>query len=208
MALTEELEIIFYIALIFHIIVSVVIIIVGIRYINERTKYLPFLFCVNMMVFVASILIGTTFVDFQIINYVAFMIYSMIIGYVVTIEIPGYVLLSRYDSKLTTILQNIRRKSIQLNYNIDEIKDLRSYFDNNKQNLSSIIISDLVESFLKRCETIKNLDKSLYEITVKELGEQIQFITSRSKHPFPKLIEIFSLAGISFLLMQFLNYIF
>ena len=53
-----------------------------------------------------------------------------------------------------------------------------------------------------------NLDKSLYEVTIKEIGEQIQQISARSKHPFPKLIEIMSLAGISFLLGQFLNHFF
>ena len=208
MSLTPELQIIFYSVIATYIVVTITITIVGYLRRNERTNQLPILFVVNALVFLISVLAGTHYIDFQIIDYVAFIGYSIIISYVITIEIPGYVLLSKHDSTLTVILQNLRQKSIQLNYNIDSVGDLRKYFNENKDTLSSITINELLDSFIKRCETIKNLDKSLYEVSIKELGEQMQQISSRSKHPFPKLIEIFSLAGISFLLGQFLNYVF
>ncbi|QLH11259.1 hypothetical protein [Nitrosarchaeum sp. AC2] len=208
MALTDALQIIFYGIIASHIIVSIIIIIIGYLKKNERIKHLPILFAINAFVFVLLVSIGTYFIDFKLIDFVAFIGYSIIISYVVTIEIPGYFLISKYDSNLTDVLQNLRQKSIQLNYNFDSVIDLRTYFNENKNTLSSITINELLDSFIKRCETIKNLDKSLYEITIKELGEHIQSTSSRSKHPFPKLIEIFSLAGISFLLGQLLNYVF
>ena len=104
MVLTEEVQIIFYVALIFHIITSVVIIVASIIQRNERTKYMSFLFGVNTIIFAVTILLGNHIVDFQIIDYVAFVGYSIILSYVVTIEIPGYVILSRHDSNLTSIL--------------------------------------------------------------------------------------------------------
>ena len=54
---------------------------------------------------------------------------------------------------------------------------------------------------------MKHLDRIHYDTTVKELGERIQQISDGSKHPFPKLIEILSLAGISFLIGQFLTHL-
>ena len=208
MQLTSELQIIFYGVIVIHTIISVIITIIGYIIKNERTKYLPVLFGVNAIIFLIVVLVGTYYIDFQTIDYVIFIGYSVIVSHVITIEIPGYILLSKHDSKLIDILQNLRQKSIQLNYDIDSLDDLRKYFDGNKETLSSSTVNELLNSFITRCETIKNLDKSLYEISIKELGEQIQQISSRSKHPFPKLIEIFSLAGISFLLGQFLIYFF
>lgn len=208
MPLTQELQIIFYSAILSHVSISIIIMIVGYVRKNERTKYSPLLFGVNLLVFLSTVVVGTNYLDFQLIDFVSFVGYSLIISYVLTIEIPGYILLSKYDSKLVEILQNLRQKSIQLNYDIDSVDNLRTYFDENKKALNSVTTNELLDSFIKRCKTIQNLDKSLYEVTVKELGEHIQFVSRRSKHPFPKLIEILSLAGISFLLAQFLNQLF
>lgn len=206
MPLAQESLMIFYGAIIVHGIISTIIIVVGHIQKTERTKFLPLLFGINLAVFLAILFAGTNYLQLQAIDFVAFLGYSMIISYVITIEIPGFILLSKHDVNLVDTLQNLRERSIQLNYNFDSIIDLRKYFDKNKKILRSTVITSLTDNFIKRCETIKNLDKSLYEVMIKEIGEQIQQISSRSKHPFPKLIEIMSLAGISFLLGQFLNH--
>ncbi len=207
MSLLIDIQIIFYVGIISHIIISSIITIIGHLRKNERIKHLPILFGINAFTFLITVFVVTHYANFQIIDYVAFIGYSVIVSYVLTIEIPGYILLTKYDSKLIQILQNLRQKSIQLTYNFGSLDDLRQYFNENKETISSSTVTDLLDSFIQRCETIKNLDKSLYEISIKELGEQMQQISSRSKHPFPKLIEIFSLAGISFLLGQFLTYL-
>lgn len=203
----QEVQIVLYGTIIAHIIISGIVIAIGYLRRNERTKILPLLFGINLSFFLSIIFIGINYVEFQPIDFVAFLGYSLIVSYIVTIEIPGYVLLSKHDANLVNILRNIRQKSIQLSYNFNSLDELKGYFNKNKKILNSTIVDQVTENFIKRCETIKNLDKSLYEITIKEIGEEIQHVSSRSKHPFPKLIEILSLAGISFLLSQFLNYL-
>jgi F0F1-type ATP synthase assembly protein I len=207
MPIPQESQIAFYGTVISHIIISSVIIAISYLRRNERTKFLPLLFGINLGVFLSIVFVVINYSEFQPIDFVAFLGYSLIVSYVVTIEIPGYVLLSKHDANLVNILQNLRQKSITLNYNFDSLDEIRKYFNENKKILNSTVIDQLAENFIKRCETIKNLDKSLYETMIKEIGEEIQHISSRSKHPFPKLIEIFSLAGISFLMGQFLNHI-
>lgn len=204
----QEMHVVFYGTVIAHIIISGIIIVISYLRRNERTKFLSLLFGINLGVFLSIVFIGINYVKFQPIDFVAFLGYSLIVSYVATIEIPGYVLLSKYDTNLVSTLRNIRQKSIQLSYNFDSLGELKEYFNENKKILNSTVVDQITENFIKRCEIIKNLDKSLYETTIKEVGEEIQRISSRSKHPFPKLIEILSLAGISFLTGQLLNYLF
>ena len=207
MHIPQNSEILFYVAIVAHLSISVIIIIVGIIHKTDRIKHQPILFGINLAVFLAIVFVGSHYLEFSNLDFVSFLGYSLIVSYVITIEVPGYILLSNYDKNLVKILQSIRKNTIDLNYNFEKINDLERTFEENKTMLKTISIDEFIDQFVKRCKTIQNLDKSLYEITVKELGEHIQFVSRRSKHPFPKLIEILSFAGISFLLAQFLNHL-
>lgn len=209
MSLPTGTEPLFYSIIVAHLIISVIIIIVGFTRKTERTKNLPILFIVNLAIFLTASFVGSTYLQFgKSMDFFAFMGYVVIGSYVIAIEIPGYLILSKYDSDLTKILLDTRKKIIDLNYKIEGTGELNTYCQSNKKMLDDVSLYSIIDSFVKRCIAISNLDQSLYQITIKEIGEQVNVVSNRSKHPFPKLIEIMSLAGISFLLSQFLNHFF
>lgn len=205
----QNLQNIFHLTIGIHIAISIAIIALGFLHRKDRVRTLPLLYVINLGIFLVASFVGSNYFDIsKTLDLVTFFGYVIIASYVISIEIPGYLLLSRYDDKLLDALQNIRRKIISLNYDIVKISDLEILCQENKKQLETIFVYDILEEFIKSCKTIKNLDKSLYEVTLKEIGERIGNVSEQSKHPFPKLIEIMSLAGISFLLGQFLNHFF
>lgn len=207
--ITQDLLDPFYLVIIIHVIISITITALGFLNRKDRTKTLPFLYITNLMIFLIGSFFGSMYFDIsKTLDLVTFSGYVIITSYVISIEIPGYILLSRYDDKLSDTLQDIRRKIISLNYNLENMSDLETFCQKNKKQLETIFVYGVLEEFIKSCNIVKNLDKVLYEVALKEIGEGINTVSERSKHPFPKLIEIMSLAGISFLLSQFLNHFF
>lgn len=209
MTILPGAETLFYATITVHTIISIVIIVLGWLHRTDRTRRMPILFGINLGIFLIGAFIGINYFEFtKILDLVSFLGYLIISCYVVAIEIPGYILLSRYDQRLADAMQNIRRQTISLNYDFGNLSTLQSTCQTNRTELESVSIYDILEEFVKRCTIIGNLDSQLYNLALKELGEQIKSVSERSKHPFPKLIEIMSLAGISFLLGQFLNHFF
>jgi hypothetical protein len=74
--------------------------------------------------------------------------------------------------------------------------------------LSKEQIDDLLFDYIKECDRTGNFDKFLWELSITEITSTIGRISSRSKHPIPKLIDILSLAGISFLIAQIIDFLF
>lgn len=205
----QDLENIFYLIIGIHVAISIAITVSGFLHRKDRTRILPLLYMINLGIFLVTSFVGPIYFDIsRTLDLVTFFGYVIIASYVISIEIPGYIMLSRYDEKLVEVMTNIRKQTISLNYNFDNLEKLRTTCESNKQYLEDASIYDILEEFVKSCTKIKNIDVQLYHLVLKELGEQIKSVSDRSKHPFPKLIEIMSLAGISFLLSQFLNHFF
>jgi hypothetical protein len=119
---------------------------------------------------------------------------------------PGYLKLSLYDENQLKKLENLRSKLIEMRYSFDKsFEDLKKDLQENAFVLKEEKIDDLLNKFVVVCDRIKNLDVSLWSLTLEEITERINNVSKRSKHPFPKLIDIISLAGLSFLLAQFLK---
>lgn len=196
-----------YLAITVHGIASGLLIASALRRKRERTKRFPVLFASNLVAFAAAILFVPGYWTFtQGIDFLAFIAYTTLVSYVLAVEIPGYLLLSRFDDSLSSNLQNMRRDIISLNYPSGKSDALESKVTAMKSRLKELFLDDVVEHFVSSYKRMNQVDKTLYDITLKELGEVIQDVSNRSKHPFPKLIEILSLAGISFLIGQFLNH--
>lgn len=174
---------------------------------TERTKYYPVLFSANFAIFAALILAAYYIWDFQqLIDVLALIAYALVGGYVAAIEIPGYILLSRFDDRLADKLQTYRQKILMLNFGFSGFPEVESAFHSLKKALKDLSIDDLVGHFVESSKRIKQLDRTHYDVTIKELNDRITDVSDRSKHPFPKLIEVLSLAGISFLIGQFLGH--
>jgi hypothetical protein len=174
---------------------------------TERTKYFPLLFSVNFAIFAALLVAAYYIWNFQqLIDGLALIAYALVGGYVAAIEIPGYILLSRFDDRLEDELQRFRQKILILNFDFNGFPEVEATSVSLKRALKDLSIDDLVGHFVESSKRIKQFDRAHYDVTIKELNDSIRDVSDRSKHPFPKLIEILSLAGISFLIGQFLSH--
>ena len=132
-------------------------------------------------------------------------VYSVIGAFVFGIEIPGFVLLSKFDDKLVERLKLVRKELISISYSFDNVAKLKSLAKNNEEMLQAAQLDELVNDFISSCERMRNLDKTFWGMVLGEVTTSIKAFAERSKHPFPKLVDILSLAGLSFLLAQFLK---
>ena len=136
------------------------------------------------------------------------LIINTIIAYAIIIEVPIYYLLNEYDKKLINILSSIRSNLISLNYDYNKLIDIREIIKENKIILDNMPLYTLLLDFIDLCERVKNYDKNMLHIMIEEVNLNINMIQSLEKHPFPELIKIISLTGISFLLAELYHLVF
>jgi hypothetical protein len=132
-------------------------------------------------------------------------VYSLVGAFVVSIEIPGFLLLSTFDGTVVDALEKCRTELVTMGYSFSHLAQLKAIYSANEQALRSTGLYSLIGDFIAACDHMKNLDKTSWGLTLSEVSRSATFFSERSKHPFPKLIEILSLAGLSFLLAQFLK---
>lgn len=126
--------------------------------------------------------------------------------FVLTIEVPGFILLSRYDEKTVDILKEVHENLISSVFTFTEAIGKLSEIDrNNKQRLEEVHLQKNLNYFVKTSKDMRNIDSSLHNLLLTEVSQQIHQISDQSKHPFPKLIDVLSLTGLSFLIAQFLK---
>jgi len=134
-------------------------------------------------------------------------VYSIVVTFVGTVEVPGFLLLSKFDGTIVDALENTRKELVIIGYSFDHLAQLNAIYTDNEENLRSASLYTLIGDFIGACERMKNLDKSFWALVIGEVTLSARSFSERSKHPFPKLFEILSLAGLSFLLAQFLRLI-
>lgn len=195
---------------IFGIIYSIILIILvkNSFYSKGRKKCLFSVFILNLITFYPSIVViylslqlQPSLTDFLII----FGLFTIGL-YVATIEVPGFLILTRYDKKSGEILENIQKNIISSNYEFkSSIKNLDDSLSNNKSILEEVHLYSGLIYFVKSSKDMSNVDGSVFNLLLMETNQSIRSISDLSKHPFPKIVEVFSLAGLSFLIAQFLK---
>jgi hypothetical protein len=115
-------------------------------------------------------------------------------------------LLSSYDDKTIEVLSDVRKYLVSTTFDFDSsIKNLQQLQKTNENRLNEQHILEILDYFVKTCNRIKNVDSSLLNLTLSETNLSIREVSQQSKHPFPRLVDVLSLAGLSFLIAQFLK---
>ena len=140
-----------------------------------------------------------------VLHVISWIVYNLIISYVLAIEIPGYFKLSKYDETSVKSLKALRKNLLKMRYSFEKLEDLKTVMKENAGVLSEEQVGDLLQDFVDFCDRMENLDRNLWELTLNEITEAINKLSQRSKHPIPKLIDVLSLAGLSFLMAQILK---
>ncbi len=172
-----------------------------------RKKSLSPLFIFNMILFSAGLAISFWY-DYSpnISQFIT--IYGLLaIGvYVATIEVPGFLMLDSYDEKSVVLLQDIKDSLIKSRYHFSEgIQKIHSMLDNNKQRLEELHAYDQLKYYEDSSSEMNQANTSVFDLLLMSTNQWIKDCDEQSKHPFPKLVDILSLAGLSFLIAQFLK---
>lgn len=156
----------------------------------------PILFCSLLIYLNPNTLIG----------FATLLVYCIIGAYAFCLEIPSYISISKFDDDTVKGLTEIRSTLIPLKYSFSSKYEIfKNTCDKNRKFLMESKLSSLVDDFEKFSNQIKNLNEKFWEILFLELNREIEYYNSRSKHPYPKLIEVLSLTGLSFLIAQILH---
>lgn len=140
---------------------------------------------------------------------VSLLVLLLIVTYILTIEIPGYIIISIYDEKLLKIYNKLISSLFNLKLSKKDVLDeLKSIIDNSKNLLikNNLALNDMLQYIIPILERRK-ISENEFNLLNYQLIMAIEKRKNMSKHPFPKLIDILSLTGISFILAQLIAHL-
>lgn len=187
---------------------TVVVFLIGLglrRSEDERQRILWMLAPGQVVAFpVVLLLISSTWYPSILLALLSYIVYSLVISFVAVFEIPGYLMLARYDERVVDALEKTRDDLLALSFSFDA-KLLREGWSTRKDVLKPTYLFPLIDGFISTCERLRNLDKTFWQSVLSEVNASIRSISDRTKHPAPKLIDILTLSGLSFLIAEFLR---
>lgn len=133
--------------------------------------------------------------------------YLLVGSFVFAIEVPGYLHLTRYDAEVLNFLEGWRSEMVKLGYDFGQYGSVKSKADQGQGQLEELSLHRLVFDFVQHTGRIQNVDKGFWTIVISEVNRAIDEVRGRSKHPSPKLIDILSLSGLSFIIAQLLRFV-
>lgn len=173
---------------------------------NNRSGFLWKLFVFSALSFSTGLLILVVVLPQSLLNTLSWVIYDFLISYVFFVEIPAYWKISKFDDKLADLLKDMRAELIMMPFSYDaSLENLKTRRNDSALLLKEENIDRLLKDFIAYCDKVNNFNERLWNLPLNESSSLIEEVTKRSKHPFPKLIDILALSGLSILLAQFLK---
>jgi hypothetical protein len=196
----------------FIVIYSIAVLLATSRAIRQKTireKPLSFLLPLHLVIFYlallgAHLLLSSWQPDLK--ELATLNVFLIVGSFVFTIEIPGFILISNYDDKSVEALSDVRKNLVSISFDFKySLENLQSLQKANEARLSEQNVSEILDYFVRSSSRMKNVDTSLLNLTLSEINLSIREVSQQSKHPFPRLLDIFSLAGLSFLIALLLR---
>jgi hypothetical protein len=139
-------------------------------------------------------------------EFTTFLVLITVASYVFLVELPGFLILTEYDAKTLVILFDVRGLLVSMSYSFqDNLSQLKTKVAAGRERLDELNLAQLTDHFVRSSESMGNIDKNLYALVLNETTRAIERVSLASKHPFPKLLEVLSLSGLSFLIAQVLR---
>ena len=174
-----------------------------------RKTSLSHLFLLNLAMFYLGLIAVHLWLNNKEPNLQDFMIvYGLLtIGiYVASIEVPGFLVLSHYDDKSIGVLQIAREYLIESTFNFSpSIQHLQVLVKKHKSRLEELHLYANLNYFIQSSTQMSQINRSVLNLLLAEINQLVRSVSQKSKHPFPKLIDILSLTGLSFLIAQLLR---
>ncbi len=110
-----------------------------------------------------------------------------------------------YDEKVLKYLGEERSEMVKLGYDFNQYDSLKSKSAEGVEMLREVNLNRLISDFIEHCGRMSNVDKGFWTLVLGEVSLAIDKVQRRSKHPAPKLIDLLSLSGLSFIIAQLLR---
>jgi len=173
---------------------------------SSRTSVLWKLAILNISFFSAGLIALVYFLPQPPLNFLSWIVYDLLITYVLCIELPAYFIISSFDDKFVNSLEGLRKELIEMPFSFkNHLQALKDKRDDSISLLKGESLEKLLDDFISFSEKIGNYNEKVWALTLSETSALIDDVAKRSKHPFPKLIDILALSGLSLLLAQFLK---
>jgi hypothetical protein len=178
---------------------------------NDRNKNVQYLGLVDIIVFAAVIAL------FMAVSYPASLLdeatmitYAEVISFVISVELPGYWILSKYDDQVVNLFTGIRTALLDLRITTSfatSFAEFKEVVNKSQEHLGALDVGKFVNQFVKLCEQTRSSNPAICDLVLHEVTLNIDSVSNRTKHPIPKLIDVLSLAGLSFLIAQGLKFL-
>jgi hypothetical protein len=174
---------------------------------KSRTKFLWKLVITNAVFLSIGISILIYILPQTLLTVSSWIVFNFLISYVFCVELPSWLKISKFDDDLEEKLKDVRSELVMLPFDFDAyLQKLINKKEENKIYISeNRNLESLLENFLDFSKKLDRFNESFWSITLAELSNVIKDVTDRSKHPFPKVIDILALSGLSILVAQFLK---
>ncbi len=133
--------------------------------------------------------------------------YLLVGSFVFAIEVPGYLYLMNHDESIVNYLEDWRSEMVKLGYDFNQYDIVKSKSAEGITMLKEVNLNRLINDFIDHCGRMKNIDRGFWTLVLGEVNRAIDGVNRGSKHPAPKLIEILSLSGLSFIIALLLGFI-
>jgi hypothetical protein len=174
---------------------------------KNRTKSIWKLLIFNCVVFSIGLLALTFLLPQTVLTIFSWIVFDFLISYVFCIELPAWFRISKFDDNLGDALKDLRAELVMMPFDFDtylEKLDLTK-----KRNALLVLeeenLENLMQNFIDFSHKLDRFNENFWNLTLSELTGVIEEVSRRSKHPFPKLIDILALSGLSILLAQLLK---
>ena len=173
---------------------------------NNRTRILWKLLVLHASLFSGGLIALIFFLPQSPLNILSWILYDLLITYVFCIEVPAYLRISSFDGNLSEILKDLRKELVEMQFSFAvHLQNLKNKRNSSRSYLEGENLDRLLEDFIAFSDEIENLNENVWSLTLNETSSFIDEVTKRSKHPFPKMIDILTLSGLSLLIAQFLK---
>jgi hypothetical protein len=137
---------------------------------------------------------------------VEFFAISLLVGiYVITLEVPGFLLNRHHDAKVCRCLDELQEALLKARASGREsISQVSELVRDRSQHLADAGILPISRDSAQLFTQLNNLDVSVCDLLLRETMNARTRVADRSKHAVPLLAELLGLSGLAFLLAEIL----
>lgn len=134
-----------------------------------------------------------------------FALIAIVLVYSLCVEVPGFLLNSAYDDALLGRLSSLQETILLATAEPDKgIAKARKFIETYPRALREVQLDALLVHCISRFEQMQNIDNTLASTLLERVDLARATVAGRSKHPFPRAVEVLGLGSCAFLLAEIL----